>query len=261
MLSLHEAAQADVLLEPRLYVFVAACAEAHIRLIRVVYPLTILMKGFCHTLLLDERQCFPALSRATGTADAMDVIFVRRRDIVVDDMRDVGDVDTARSDIGSDKHFYAIALEKGEGPLAFVLALVAVDRFGGYTAQCQKFGEFLNAMFGAAEDEHFRKFWIRKQIVEHVELCLPPFDTHDVLVDAAGCIASLYRNSHRIFEKITDKPLNLSRKRRREKERVPRFRHVRDYVAHVLYESHIEHAIGLIENKGVELREIEDTTL
>src|SRR4051794_1708484 len=48
---------------------------------------------------LDEREGFAFVVAAAGTADAVDVIFVGCRHIVVDDMRDAVDIEAACSDV------------------------------------------------------------------------------------------------------------------------------------------------------------------
>ena len=49
--------------------------------------------------------------RPPGSADAMDIIFRMFRDIVIDDVTDAGDVESARRDIGCDHHFVLATLE------------------------------------------------------------------------------------------------------------------------------------------------------
>ena len=58
---------------------------------------------------------------AAGAADAVDVVLGVGGNVVVDDVRDAGDVDAAGGDVGGDHHLVAAALEAFEGLDALVL--------------------------------------------------------------------------------------------------------------------------------------------
>ena len=62
----------------------------------------------------DERERITHRHRTTGAANAMNIIFGILWNIVIDNMRDAGDVDTARGDVGSDHHLVFSALKTGE---------------------------------------------------------------------------------------------------------------------------------------------------
>src|SRR3989344_2948538 len=97
--------------------------------------------------------------------------------------------------------------------------------------------------------------------MQNVEFILPSAHANHVLVDAFCSIPCLYRYAHRINEKAPDQGLDIARKRRREKECVTLRGHVREDEFHVMDETHVEHAIGLIEDDGIESCKIDDATL
>src|SRR3954468_9203971 len=80
--------------------------------------------------IVAERDCDAFGSGARGSAYAMDVALRNVRQVVVDDMADAIDVDTARRDIGRDQDLQLAGAERAEDALALVLRFVAVDRFG-----------------------------------------------------------------------------------------------------------------------------------
>ena len=212
-------------------------------------------------MLLNKGERLAAFPCPTRAADTMDVIFVGRRNVVVDDVRDSLDIDAARRDVRRHQHFHLIPLEKGEGFLPLALVFVTVYGFGGYTALPQDLRELLDTLLGATENEDFREFRLREEFVENVDFSLPIFNPHDVLMNAFRRVAYFYRNAHGIGEKIPNEPFDLARDRRGEKERVLLFGHVRENKAHVFDEAHVEHAISLIENDRFKFREIEHPTL
>src|SRR3989344_6529864 len=61
--------------------------------------------------LVDECQCFPALSCTTRATDAVHVVFVGRRNIVVDDMAHIGDVDSSRRDVCCAQYLKALRFD------------------------------------------------------------------------------------------------------------------------------------------------------
>jgi hypothetical protein len=82
-----------------------------------------------YRLLFDKGQSLALFSGAAGAADAMDVIFICRRQIVVYDMADIRDINTSSSHVGGNQNLQMIALEKVESFLALWLIFVAVNGF------------------------------------------------------------------------------------------------------------------------------------
>ena len=65
--------------------------------------------------------------RAAGPADAMDIIFRMFRDIIIDDVTDAGNVESARRDISCDHHFVFAALESFERFDPFALGSIRMQ--------------------------------------------------------------------------------------------------------------------------------------
>jgi hypothetical protein len=63
----------------------------------------------------EESGRYAVLTCAAGAANAMDEIFGELREIVVDDVSDVVDVDAARGDVGGDENVIATLLKASEG--------------------------------------------------------------------------------------------------------------------------------------------------
>ena len=98
---------------------------------------------------------------APGAADAMDVIFAVRRQVVVDHVRDVFDIQAARRHIRGNQHGNGMLAEAVEYVLAPGLVQIAVQSFGRVAALHQFIGQFLGAYTRAGENEgagHFAHF-------------------------------------------------------------------------------------------------------
>ena len=78
----------------------------------------------------NQRSGIPKFAGTTGAADAMNIILGNVWQFVVDDMRQVVDIQTARGHVGADEYLDAPGLEGFERFGALLLALVAMDGVG-----------------------------------------------------------------------------------------------------------------------------------
>ena len=200
------------------------------------------------------------LARAAGAADAMHVVFVGIRNIVVDHMRDFRDVEAAGSDVGRHEDIDLILLEAGKRALAMILRFIAVDRRGFKSSLLERLGELLHAMLGAAEDDDLVEFGLDQKIVQDVELRFGT-DAHDILIYRLRGVARFDRHRNRLAQKFTDQFLDLTRERRREEKRMAIGGNARENRAHVAYESHVEHAISLVQYDRIKCGEIQNAAL
>ena len=94
----------------------------------------------------------PVLAGPAGAADPVDVGLLVFRALVVDDVRDVGDVDAAGRDVGGHQHVDLAGPERAQRLLAGALAEVAVHGGGGEPALGEVVGDPLRGALGAGED-------------------------------------------------------------------------------------------------------------
>ena len=95
----------------------------------------------------------PSTPGSAGATDAMQVVGGHHRQLVVDDVRQLLDVEAARRDLGRDQQRDPSRLEVVQRSHALRLRLVAVDRGGGDAVLPQLLGELVGAVLGAGEDE------------------------------------------------------------------------------------------------------------
>jgi hypothetical protein len=74
------------------------------------------------------------------------------REIVIDDVSDIFDVNAARSDIGCDEDSETALLESGEGGGALGLRTVTMNRRSVYAAMAQAFCDAVGAALGPRKD-------------------------------------------------------------------------------------------------------------
>ena len=63
-----------------------------------------------------QRDCNAVRAVAAGAADAVHIAFRLVRQVEIDDMRDAGNVDAARRDVGGDKYAHGTVAEAVQAP-------------------------------------------------------------------------------------------------------------------------------------------------
>jgi hypothetical protein len=112
-----------------------------------------------------QREQFPSLigSKKSGgktlcacpacPADAVNEILSQVGEIVVDDVRDILDMNAARGDIGGNQNLVAALLKAGQRCVSLRLRAVSVNRGSGETFAAETQSEALGSPLGAREDE------------------------------------------------------------------------------------------------------------
>src|SRR5665213_1886162 len=206
---------------------------------------------------IDERNRFSARARAAGTADAMHVVFRNVRHFVIDDQRQVVDVEAARGDVGGDQHLQLAVLELLQSFEPRLLRLVAVDRRGGEAILLELAREPRRAMLGAHEAQHLPD--VARLDDVHQQRALRVLRA---LVDALrdrfdGGVAYRDFDQLRLVEHLVGETLDVVGKRRREQEVLPLGGQQRHDALDVGNETHVEHAVGLVEDEDLHLPQVD----
>jgi len=182
----------------------------------------------------------------------MHVVLGIFRHVVVDHMRHARDIDAARGDVGGDHDFVFAALKAGQRLDALVLGTIRVkhrDRvLGGFKPR----GDFIGAVFGAAEHQHALEIGFLKQRDQQIELLRPGHGIKrvvDRLVD--GAVHPALDALGILQRKRCDRG-DLRRNRRREEQRLATFGAAGDDVFDDRQETHVEHAVHFIEHQDLD---------
>ena len=97
---------------------------------------------------------FTAATGTASTADTVHVVFFNVRQLEVDHVGQLVDIQAAGGDIGGHQDAHLASLEVGQGFGAGVLALVTVDRHGRQAVLVQVLGQAVGAVLGAGEHQH-----------------------------------------------------------------------------------------------------------
>ncbi len=199
-------------------------------------------------------------TRAAGPADAVQVRLLVLGGLVVDDVGDALDVDTAGRDVGADEDVDLAVAEGAQRLLAGALAEVAVDRAGGEAALLELVGEVGRRPLGAAED-HREPAAVGLQyacdqlglvhVVRAVDELRGVRDGRARVVRRGGADVGGLR--HVAAREADDR----TRHGRREQHGLAAGRqHVHDLLD-VGQETQVEHLVGLVEDEGPDVLEVE----
>ena len=188
--------------------------------------------------------------------------------IVVHHVGDAIDIQSARRDIGRDQRLDFARLETAQCIRARRLRFVAVNGRGVDVRAQQAFHHFIRAVFGAGEHNDLVHVVFFDQVDEQVVLVFL-VDEHDFLGDALDRrFAGINGDLHRIMQQFLGQLGNHRGHRRREKQRVAFGREFGNHPTHRGNKSHVEHAVGFVENEQFDavevhlalLHQIEQTT-
>ena len=215
---------------------------------------------------LDGRQVLRLLGRhqregvaqrvdAARATDAVHVVLGRVRHVVVDDVRDVGDVDAARGDVGRHQHLHLAAAQVGQRALALSLRAVAVQRRDRVAEAIELAGQAVGAVLGAREHDHAAHAGHAQQLVEQRRLQVLDHGI-DGLRDAGGRPRGRRQvDAARIAHRLLGDLVEVGRHRGREHERLPLVGQQAQDAVEVGREAHVDHAVGLVEDEHLHLVE------
>jgi hypothetical protein len=198
------------------------------------------------------------LGTGTGrTADAVDIVLGGVRHVVVDDVRDLVNVDAASDNVGGDEHAGVATLEAVERPLALRLATVAVNSGRRDARLLQNAMHAVGTVLGAREDEHTVKVSALEQLNEQVSLLhlVDRVDRLDDLLGRLGRRRSL--DVHGILQRRASDAHNIRGHGGREEQVLTLFGNKRDDALHIGPETHVKHAVGLIEDEDLHAFEVQ----
>ena len=194
------------------------------------------------------------LAGPAGAADPVDVGLGVLRALVVDHVRDVGDVDAAGGDVGGHQHVDLAGAERAQRLLAGALAQVAVHGGGGEPAVGEVVGHPLHGALGPREDHGQAAVLGLQHPGEQLDLVhrVRPVDQlPGALVDGAlvGLLGADVRGP--VQERAGQRD-DRAGHGGREEHGVPLLgQHPHDPLD-VGQEAQVEHLVGLVEDQGLD---------
>ncbi|MCO5561402.1 hypothetical protein L7F22_015023 [Adiantum nelumboides] len=191
---------------------------------------------------------------AAGAADPVHVGLGVLGALVVDDVRDAGDVDAAGRDVGRDQHVDLLRAERAQRLLTGALAQVAVHGGGGEAALGEVVGDPLGGPLGAGEDHRQAAVLGLQDAGDQLDLVhrVRAVDQlRGALVDGA-LVGLLRADVRRAVQEGPRERHDRARHGGREQHRVPLLgEHAQDPLD-VGQEAQVQHLVGLVEDERLD---------
>ena len=205
---------------------------------------------------VEKRSADTGVTGTAGTPDAMDVVVNVAGQIIVDDMGDVGNVESTGS-YGRSYHDWSPTSSKGlKGHLSLALGTVTVDGRSGEVVAHQEVAQHVRhpLCFDKDKSETEILLGLRNEDVKQNAPLIEILDILDLLSDVFGCTSnSTNAQEDIILQKVLGKHLNVSGECSTEHEGLT----IRS-AGHILslhntpdlgLETHVKHAISLIKDE------------
>ena len=195
------------------------------------------------------------LEGAAGAADAVDVVFGMLGDIIIDHVRNAGDVEASGGDIGGDEDFILATFEAGEGVFAFALGAIGVEDGDGMLEIFELVGHAVGHHFGARKDDRAIELGVFEESDEELKFLIFGDGVKGVGDRLGGGAALADFHLFGIGEEPFGHGLEFRRKGGGEEESLAGFGESIDDAADLGEEAHIEHAIDFIEDEVLDIVE------
>ena len=107
-------------------------------------------------LVVEERSCQTEIAHTASTTNAVDVLFDVVRQIKVNDVLNVGNIQTTSGDSSGHQDGSVASSEAVQSPLALVLGAIAMNTGHRTASSLQKVLQAVSALFGLHKDQRQR---------------------------------------------------------------------------------------------------------
>ena len=205
-----------------------------------------------------ERDRLAARPGPPGAADAMNVGFRVERQVVVDDVRDVVHVQSARRDVAGHQHARLAVLESLQRPRSLLLGFVRVNDLGRYMGESQPLGHAVGPALGPREYQRLGQLRVLQQLVQQLGLQRLGDEVKRLLHGVGRRRLGRHADLHRVGEDLAGHRLDFLRHGRREHQRLPLPGDQGDHAPDIVDESHVQHAVGLVQDEDLDLADAQD---
>ena len=213
---------------------------------------------------LDQRDRGALASGPTGPPDPVDVGIGVGRDVVVDDVRDELDVEAAGGHIRGDEDVERAVAEPAHHPVARLLGEAAVEGARVVAARAQRLREVVDLAARPREDERRGRVLDVEDAAEGRQLVGAPDDVRDLADEGRavpGDALGMDLDPRRVAQVALGDARDGGRDGRREERGLALGRRRRQDGLEILGEAHVEHLVGFVEDRDLDLVETQAAAL
>ena len=210
-------------------------------------------------LVVAEADRHAAGTRARRATNAVHIRLGLHGQVEVEHVRDAVHVQAARGDVRGHQHRRAAAAEGVQRLGALALRLVAVDRVAGDARGAQALHDLVGAVLGLGEHHGALHRIFAQQVRQQIHLART-LDGVQALVDALhGAGGRRHRHFNRMVQQRVGQLADLGRHGGAEQHGLALGRHRRGDATDGFDETHVQHAIGLIEREELDAAKIDQS--
>ena len=203
----------------------------------------------------------PFLPGAAGAARAVLQRLGVARQLDMDDQREVGQVDAARGDVGRDQHPGAAVAQRLQRLVALVLAVLA-RQATALKPRSVRLEWSRRTLSRVAQNSSADLRLVQPEQVDHGMLDVGRRDGHRLIGDVAmAALLADRRDAQRVALVALGQRDDRPRHGRREEQGAPLRRGRVEDLLEILAKAHVEHLVGLVEHRDLELGEVERAAL
>ena len=195
----------------------------------------------------DQRERIACALCASRAPDAVDVRVGSVGHVIVNNVRDALNIETARRNVGGDHDVEVPAFETVQGVLALPLCAVAVQARDAMTRVRDLPRHFIGAMFRAREDQNRIRIGLLEQAQQQSRFQMRWHGIQRVRHSDSG-LADAHRNALRVRERLRSEQFHLSGEGRGEQHGLSLRWHGFDDSFYIGQKTHVEHAVAFIEH-------------
>ncbi|VVO41641.1 hypothetical protein PS691_05795 [Pseudomonas fluorescens] len=204
-----------------------------------------------------QRDRFARTTGTTSTADPVHIVFVDVRQLEVDHVRQLVDIQAASGDIGSNQDPHFTGLEIGQGFGAGVLALVPVNGNGGEAVLVQVLGQAVGAVLGAGEDQDLFPGTGSNQVRQQRTLVAGRQAEYPLLDTLDRGVRWRDFDALRVVQQLPGQGRNVIGEGRGEQQVLTLGRQAGQDLFHVMDEAHVEHPVGFVQHENFHVGQID----
>lgn len=194
-------------------------------------------------------------AEATRPTDAVQVVFFQRRKVIVDDNRNLLNIDAACKKVGCDEDAGGAGAEGAHNVIPFLLVHFAVHRADGKVAVLHLVGKLVDLATGVAEDDGLGDGDGVVQIAQRLELVLLLADIDEELLDAfQGELVSLHEDADGLAHKVISNLDDFLLDRCRDQDHLDAVGKALEDFIYLVLEAAAEHFVGLVQDEHLDVR-------
>ncbi len=186
----------------------------------------------------------------------MHVVFIDVRQLEVDHVRQLVDVQAPSSDVGGNQNAHLVGLEVSQRFGARVLALVTVDRHSRQAMFVQILGQTVGTVLGAGEHQYLFPRAGGDQVRQQGTLVAGRQAEHALFDALDRGVRRRHFDAFRVVQQLAGEVGDVFGEGRREQQVLTFGRQAREDFLHVVHKTHVEHAVGFVEDEDFNVRQV-----